>query len=520
MKPARFALLGILLLAAAIRLYHLGSQPLWCDEWYGWQNVTRGSLLRDVLHIMVTDIYPPLYYMLTWVTTRVDDSLFYLRLVSALAGVAACGFSFKIARRYFSLESAVFVGLLTALSPMAVYYSQECKLYALFAAFSLWMLDEYLLLIEDPRRKAWRLSLAALACIYTGYLSPYFILPLMAHAALDPSRRKALKSFAWAILGALPLLPFFVKSSLIFTGMGVTPGTLLAAPWYSIQNFTLGFWAPEIWAEVAAVFCLIGIGLFCLKSLSPKAKAPWVLLLFSLMPPLLNWSISFLNPTFSDRAMLGVSFTLFILAVVGWEAVGLWPRRILLTGLLVLQAGTTWAWIKADQQVRPALVPAYAQVRQVWQPGDTVFHSDIQTLYSFKYQAMRDHVEMPNYFKNPVPEFPASAGKIREQWRKINHWLAKHDLEVYAGMEKSRIWEPRLSEEGLRGVKRLWYVSMSAETNSKYVMPHLNEWRAGAYVHEDETPEKRAWILEHGFRLANTRDLGQGITLFEYRLAL
>ena len=67
---------------------------------------------------------------------RFSDSLWALRLPSALSGVACVGAVLLIGRRWLAPGAALTAAALAALSPMGVYFSQEMKRYSLLAFFS------------------------------------------------------------------------------------------------------------------------------------------------------------------------------------------------------------------------------------------------------------------------------------------------------------------------------------------------------------------------------------------------
>jgi len=131
------ALIAALALAAALRLPTLGSQSLWEDE-----TVTRwlvghsfGGMLSALEH---TESTPPLSYVLLWPWTRLAGTgEAALRSFSALAGLATVALVYLLARELAGARAAAIAGLLAAVSPDLVWYSQEARSYALYVALSL-----------------------------------------------------------------------------------------------------------------------------------------------------------------------------------------------------------------------------------------------------------------------------------------------------------------------------------------------------------------------------------------------
>jgi hypothetical protein len=512
------------LLAACLRFYHLGSQPLWIDEYYTWRWVSQGSLLSDVLHILVVDIYPPLFQVFTWASTRIDDSAFWLRFWSALGGVAATLLTWSIVRRRFGRAAALAAGLAAAWFPLGVYYAQEAKLYSFFAAVSLWMLDEFLRLHEEADRSWGRLALATAASLYTCYLAPFLIAPLFLAAGLVwkrrplQARRLALGLLAGG-LAALPLLPFFLKGVASFRDVQITLGRC-CMPWYSAQNFSLGFWADERLAWLAAGLCLLGLALAWLRG--PRGGALRVLVLFAALPPLLNWLVTLKQPAYSDRALLGGGYAWLAAAVLGLFTLPRRPRWALLGLLLALQAAAVYQYHAEGRGQRQDFEPAYVRLKQLWRPGDTVFHFSGQSLYPFKFYAYREMLPMPNWMEIPEPGIAPAAEGYRAAWRRFKPWLAQRGLPIDAGMEKSRVWSPRLEEEALKGAGRLWYVQMDADTQQRVWDPHLNVSRNHFKVYEtfQKDPLNLAWLKANGFRFTRKEALAPGFDayLFERKL--
>jgi len=119
---------AILLLAAGLRFYRLGAQSLWNDE--GTSAALALRSLGTIARNAADDIHPPLYYWLLALWVRLTGtSECALRSLSVLLGIGAVALTMWLARRWFSERTALLAGLLAAVSPLAVYYSQEARMY-------------------------------------------------------------------------------------------------------------------------------------------------------------------------------------------------------------------------------------------------------------------------------------------------------------------------------------------------------------------------------------------------------
>jgi mannosyltransferase len=182
-------LLLILLLAAGLRFYGLNAQSFWNDEGNTARLIERPVAL--ILEGAAGDIHPPGYYLvlhLWWLA--VGQSEVALRAYSALCGIltvavtATASRSLGGAHRRTWLASSVAAGLV-AIHPLAVYYSQEARMYAQLSLISALTLWAALALVRNGRRRpsgkaSMPAILALAACIAAGLYTQYtYVLGLL-----------------------------------------------------------------------------------------------------------------------------------------------------------------------------------------------------------------------------------------------------------------------------------------------------------------------------------------------------
>ena len=142
------AWVGILVVAAVIRFQGLEVRSLWHDEA---MSVVFARLAPiDLAERMRIDSTPPLYYLTLGVWTVVfGESVAALRAMSASLGlllVAGVGF---FGARFFGQSVGLAAAFVCAVSPLAVYYSQEARAYALLSVL---VLLAWVFLLEDRER--------------------------------------------------------------------------------------------------------------------------------------------------------------------------------------------------------------------------------------------------------------------------------------------------------------------------------------------------------------------------------
>jgi 4-amino-4-deoxy-L-arabinose transferase-like glycosyltransferase len=165
-------LLLIVALAIATRFSTLAFQSLWLDEAFTLAESGQpwSELIRDLFD-------PHQAYPLYILGMRLWYSLFgtsevALRLPSAIAGVCAVPALYLLGRRLFNWQTGMLAALLLALSPLAIWYSQEAKAYAFLLLLSV---VTWLLLwraIEQPSRGTWGVfATATLVALFTHRLA-------------------------------------------------------------------------------------------------------------------------------------------------------------------------------------------------------------------------------------------------------------------------------------------------------------------------------------------------------------
>ncbi|MEZ4657654.1 MAG: glycosyltransferase family 39 protein [Caldilineaceae bacterium] len=135
----RLWLLGLILLAFALRVYRLDAQSLWYDEGVTAEITQR--TLADLTSWTARDIQPPLYYYVIWLWGRLAGwSEWSLRFPSVFTGVLTAPLlailAFKLSR---IRRAGILAALIAALHPLLLYYSQEARMYSLLTMLGVLM---------------------------------------------------------------------------------------------------------------------------------------------------------------------------------------------------------------------------------------------------------------------------------------------------------------------------------------------------------------------------------------------
>ena len=217
-SPQQAALLLFLTIAGAwLRLSHLGAKSLWLDEGAtvaliraSWQHFAwvwwHGEASLQTIYFLL---------MRGWI--HLGDSEAWLRLPSALFGIAAIPLLYFVARKFMSVEPALAAAALLAFSPSHVYYSQEARGYTLAILMVLLSTYFFVRAVEQCQRKDWAWWMVVSTIAF--YCHDFTALVLVAQACsllfkAEPKRwRPLLIRGTLIFVFALPALTYVFRAS-------------------------------------------------------------------------------------------------------------------------------------------------------------------------------------------------------------------------------------------------------------------------------------------------------------------
>lgn len=131
------ALVGIIAVAAVLRLSLLGQNSLWFDEaWVVWIVQHRW---QDIVPLLAEhDAHPPLYYLLmkAWIGIAGAHEA-VLRLPSAGCSVLSVALTYALMRRISPAPVGLLSAFVVGVSPFAVMSGQDARMYALLGTLAL-----------------------------------------------------------------------------------------------------------------------------------------------------------------------------------------------------------------------------------------------------------------------------------------------------------------------------------------------------------------------------------------------
>ncbi len=121
-------LTAILILAAGLRFYGLGTHSLWTDELASVRRSGFDDLSTVMREGVLTEIWPPAYHIfLHYVQKGFGNTEWVLRFPSAVAGVLVVFVMFLVGRRLYTEREGLIAAILTAVLHCPIFYSQEAR---------------------------------------------------------------------------------------------------------------------------------------------------------------------------------------------------------------------------------------------------------------------------------------------------------------------------------------------------------------------------------------------------------
>jgi hypothetical protein len=231
---------SLIVLAAILRFYHLGTQEVWLDEAFSGLLVQRPAILP----LIASESNPPLY----WLILKGFCSVFgttpeALRALSALFSALSVAVVTFYAARVVNRRFALGAGLFLALSPYSLYYAQEARAYSLLILLSLVMLLScYHAVTKKSRAAVVAFALSVLAAGFTHYLVAFTLLPatlwLIARLRQRPDERNIIRWLLISMAAAAGLCALWAAPSFLRQGTS-DPHLWVVDEWIHVDKFWL-----------------------------------------------------------------------------------------------------------------------------------------------------------------------------------------------------------------------------------------------------------------------------------------
>ncbi len=381
---------AIVAVAAVLRLWGLDRHALWWDEgnnaYFAHQSPARLLEMSRLTH----DTNPPAHRLALAVWLRLlGDSAFNLRLLSVVLGLATVALLFVWGRELGGTLVGLGAALLTALSPMMIYYSREAKGYpfvTFFGLLALYLWASRLQTDKPSHPVLWVVYvLAETLALGAHYYAIFLVIAqgvwvvisvLTGGAARGVALRRAGQWLLAQAVVAIFLLPWVLATlpTALKGAKHVVPSDYEAMPRleYLLETL-LSFAAGPIAHNWRALLALAILGVSALLGIAfgVRARMTWLLVICTWLPISLAFFAQSRLPFFYARFLLYVSPLFYLLSVLGLVRLG--KVGALLGGVLLL----AWASILPSAYVpfqgpEEDMRPLAQTLREQSEPSDVV----------------------------------------------------------------------------------------------------------------------------------------------------
>lgn len=458
--------IGIVALAAILRLVDIGEEPLWLDEGYSWWDAQQ-SLSRLWSLVPLCDPHPPLYFLALkgWIG-EFGDSSQAMRALSALFGVATTVVVI-LAGREIDTRVGWLAGLMFALSPFQIFYGREARPYALLCFGAALMVLGALRIVRLTRQqymaanaggegtpekhrllRGWVSLIAGGSIVLWTNNTAIFLVAAMLTAfgvllLFDRPSRTLLKPLiictVLIVVLWLPYLPVVLEQT-----RGVVDDFWIPTPssaWRIVEELS----GPIAWSVHDAVVwaALVLLGGLLLMWRRDRWREGVLLACLIALPIALNYVFSVMvRPIFLSRSMIGITPAVVIaMAVAVLFIKSAWLRHAAVAGLLLAHIGVLPTWDDPDLAKEPWDEIAQALASESGQPNadDEIVLLTANELALPLEHALKDlHVTIP--VQGAPANFPSPGMHARYPSGKCAPSLLNQDLSAIARMiERYRV---------------------------------------------------------------------------------
>jgi 4-amino-4-deoxy-L-arabinose transferase-like glycosyltransferase len=435
---ARLAL-ALCLLAAALYAFRLGWHCLRGDEAFT-AVVSTWSWQRIWFDLFAVEPHPPLYHLLMrgWVGW-LGQSEIALRFPSYCAGILLTPLSYAIARQLRRPRVGIWAAALAAINPFLLWQSQDARMYALLAAFSLGSLWLMLKMLRNPRA-SWGL-LAAYTLVTLGALATHYYAVLLLVAeniglALSLARpiERGARIRRWLLCQAalaLVALPWLAYRGAVIFGHSKDWIAAVSLPDFArriLTAFSLGETINQrlAWPWLVLFGALACLGLLLSWRERERDLLPFTVLWAALAAPLIIvFLISLWRPAFDERYLIGAAPVYLFFVAWGLDSLQTRWRAAAFLLFALIAAGSGYAIYGYHYLPQYAKSPDWRgvvnKIVAEWQPGDLIISTYPDPAQEYYNAGRAPFVLLPASFPVDVEGTAAALSKAAAEHPRL--WL-------------------------------------------------------------------------------------------------
>jgi mannosyltransferase len=223
-----YGIVGILVIAAILRLYHLDYQSVWLDELHTINEASPHNTLKEVYEkLMIAEPHPPLYfYIIHFLFKILGYSTIVLRSFSAIIGIVSIYAMFVFCKEMAGRKVGYLAAFLVTINIFHIKYSQDGRPYILLFLFSVVSFYHLIKYLKNPGygqaiKYGFFAGLMSITHFFGLFalLSQYLILFLFFLLIKANQRKLYFLSGALAVVATfiifIPAIPLFIQTASI-----------------------------------------------------------------------------------------------------------------------------------------------------------------------------------------------------------------------------------------------------------------------------------------------------------------
>ena len=325
-------------LALVVGVIRLGTPPFWMDE-------SLTALEIQWSYDRALDGYYWLYYSIEkpWAALA-GSSEAALRFPSVLGTMLACALLVVLGRKLFDRRVALVGGVLLALNPFVVKWSQQARGYTLLLAVSVLAILLLLRALERGTRGSWALYGLAFSAVIIWH-PPAAVVLAPTHILLVSQRRE--RVLPHGLAGALVIMalgvPWAAQIAMRSTGEGVAMNWLTFPTPEETAHSLL-----DVSGAAGLGLLLASGGLWLLHRAGHIDRAIW-LATWAFTPFVVALLISIARPIFLDRYLIVASPAFALLGAIAILGVVARARTALVVAVVAATGLGLWQWYSTDE---------------------------------------------------------------------------------------------------------------------------------------------------------------------------
>ncbi|MGI9165709.1 MAG: glycosyltransferase family 39 protein [Pyrinomonadaceae bacterium] len=472
--------MAVVLIAAVVRIIGLRLDSLWFDEAFSVCIARLG--LSEIISLAATDVHPPLYYLLLHSWTRLfGETESAVRMLSVVFSVLTVLVIYHLALTLFDRHTAILTALLTAFSPLQVFYAQETRMYAQLTFLSTISMYLFLRWLKDGQRLSAVLYVISTALLLYTHLYAVFVVMaqfLYFASLFFLAREKFQKRWrGWVMTSVIIGLLFVPWTLIAFQQAARARGRFwIKEPDWFAPIQTLFEYSGSVWLTLLLLPLFVyGVKRCCEQRVTtetpslPRLRA--FLLLWLILPISLPFVLSkLMTPFYLTKYTLAASLPFYLFTAVGLVQVRNVAQQAIVVLLICICIATV---LKSDLKTlkRERWRDAAYNVEREAQAGDLVLFNSAGSYLSYAYYVKRRDL--------PRVIFPYSASAAESSNEAV--LLQRGAAEAFGSVNSPNTEQKTtdLLRKEVGDHKRVWIVTRYGDGFKNEVMNAFrNEFRA------------------------------------------